>query len=287
MTKYIMIYPNFKKKNIIDVLDKIVNLFLKNKIKVLMSNHSHNFYNNKYIEYLSFFKCIYKCEVIITIGGDGTILSIADIAAYNNKPILGINLGTLGFITTIELQDINNIIEILNKKNSYFENRMLLQTKVYRKKSIIYNNTALNDITIYKYNDFKALNINLYINNHHVFKFISDGIIFSTATGSTAYSLSAGGSIIQSTMECINIVPICSHNTTVKSFILSSKEKIVVNAYSLYSSFCKLSTDGKYYFNILPEDIIKIKKSKFKLKLLKYYNNTIFDDVNKKLLRRY
>lgn len=167
-----------------------------------------------------------KTECILVIGGDGTILNTATKIIGKNIPILGINLGTLGFLAEVGVNDIHETLDDLIEDNYQIENRIMLNCEIYRKGILIDSYKALNDIVISKSSYANVVGFNIAINETEIDTYYADGIILSTPTGSTAYNLSAGGPILNPTCKNFVLNPICPHSLTTRCVVLA-KDDIV------------------------------------------------------------
>jgi len=163
-------------------------------------------------------------DCAIVIGGDGTLIRASRTLVFEGVPILGVNLGTLGYLTEVEVQNIEAAIDQLISGDYIIEDRMMLYGKVRGEKREI----ALNDIVVSRSGGMRILSFHLYVNGEFLNTYQADGIIISTPTGSTAYNLSAGGPIIEPTASMILVTPICSHTLTKGSIVFSADDEVVI-----------------------------------------------------------
>lgn len=226
-----------------------------------------------------------ECDVAVTVGGDGTIIHSAKHAAKYSKPMIGVNVGRLGFAAEVEPDNISDLKRILN--NDYeIRNRMLLDVTVKHINGESENYLAVNDATISRGQLSRIIDIFVSLDNSPISTYMADGILFSTPTGSTAYALSAGGPVIYPEMNCILLTPICPHSLISRSVIfdggavLTAKVKVNDNKPAL------LSIDGEKNISIYPDDMIIIKKSEKSLKLIKLYDRNFYQHLNEKLKER-
>jgi len=210
------------------------------------------------IAYRDLDEVLNECELIIVIGGDGTILSVARHLKEVSVPILGVNLGTKGFMANIEPWDLDHLVDAVNG-NYKLSQRMMLDVDYIRNGETIFSDYALNDVVIHGYGD--CININTLCNGNHLTAFSGDGIIVSTATGSTGYSMSAGGPIVEPEAENIIISPICAHMMSARSFVLGPKSVISIDAHKLHDRKAHLSVDGNNVMDIANGDTIIVKRS--------------------------
>ena len=228
-------------------------------------------------------------ECLISLGGDGTFLRAARYCFKRGIPLLGINVGNLGFLAEVSLNDFKNAIDKLLAGNYKIEERMLLELELYRNGKIIKDKDlvfiALNEFTINRNLMSKIIDLEILINDFKFINFRADGLIIATPTGSTAYSLSAGGPIVEPKNQVIILTPLCAHNLFTRSMVLNTENKIEIQIKTKNDNDC-LSIDGiKQKINIKSGDILKIKKSKLKLNLVTFNNNAFFKNFKEKLLK--
>ncbi len=218
-------------------------------------------------------------DVVITIGGDGTILHWGKEAAKIGIPLLGINTGRLGFMATLESDELYKL-ERLKEGNYNISKRMMMNVTVRGK-----NYQALNDVVFMKSTYAKLPEFIVLSKGSEVSRIRADGIIFSTPTGSTAYALSAGGPIIEPELECIEFTPLCAHTLFGRPMLFKGEEPIIVryDGYELCQVF--VSIDGDEGINISDEDYVVISKSDVFLDIIDVDKNSFYDAVHNKLMR--
>lgn len=206
-------------------------------------------------------------DVIIVLGGDGTMLSVARLVGGRNVPILGVNLGGLGFITEVNRDELFEAVgDVLSGKCSR-EERIMLTAVVYRRAEMIADFVVLNDVVINKGALARITDMEAYVNSTYVTTFKADGLIIATPTGSTAYSLAAGGPILYPTLNSIVLTPICPHTLTNRPIVLPDDCTVEVILRSA-SEDVFLTLDGQVGFSLRNNDVVEVKKSTFKTKLL-------------------
>jgi len=206
-------------------------------------------------------------DVVLVLGGDGTMLNVSRLVAEKGIPILGINLGSLGFITEVNRDEIFNVVDKMLNNGCVIEERMMLSASILRNGKKISEYTVLNDVVINKGALARIIDLETNINSSYVTTFKADGLIISTPTGSTAYSLSAGGPILYPTLGSIVLTPICSHTLTNRPIVLPDDFKIEIIIKSL-SEDVFLTLDGQVGFSLRIGDVIEVNKSDYKAKLL-------------------
>lgn len=224
-------------------------------------------------------------DCIIVLGGDGTLIQAARDLHQKDIPLLGVNIGTLGFLTDIEKDNIYVALASVIKGEYEFDTRMMLKGEVYRNGELIYENTALNDITINRNGILRVIDFDVFVNDEYLNSYSADGVIVSTATGSTAYSLSAGGPIVQPNAEIILITPICPHTLNKRSIILGADNKIIIEmsdnkglAEERVASF-----DGELFCKMVTGDKLVITRLENSVRLVKTSKQSFLQIVRKKM----
>jgi NAD+ kinase len=221
-------------------------------------------------------------DVIIALGGDGTLLSAARVVGNSGVPILAVNMGSLGFITAVTLDELYPVMEALLSGKVSFDERMMLVCHVHRLGERVANYTVLNDVVINKGALAKIIDIRAYIDDLYLSTFKADGLIISTPTGSTAYSLSAGGPIVYPTMKCILLTPICPHTLTNRPLVVPG-DMVVKAELKTKETDVLLTLDGQVGFGLREDDIIEVRKSDSSLKLIKSPFKDHFEILRAKL----
>ncbi|HHW70068.1 MAG TPA: NAD(+)/NADH kinase [Clostridiales bacterium] len=226
-----------------------------------------------------------KSEAILVLGGDGTLLSISKDAAKYDVPILGINIGNLGFLTAIEGSEVDIALKSLKEGTYYIEDRMMLKAELIRDNEIYDEFVALNDIAITKGSYARIIHLKAFINNDFVNFYPADGILISSPTGSTAYSLSAGGPVINPNMECLLLTPICPHVLNIRSIVTNADDeiKIVVDD---DNRDIVLTIDGQKGITLKKEDEVVVRKDEKSAKFIKIGKESFFDILRNKLTER-
>lgn len=197
-------------------------------------------------------------DMVFVIGGDGTLLKAARLFARVGTPMLGVNMGRVGFLSSIEPEQLITYVEPILNREYYLENRMMIDVDVIRNGELIRQGTALNDAVI-KTRTTHTININLLVNDRPYTRIRGDGVVCATPTGSTAYSFSAGGPIIDVSLPVLAITPICSQLACSRAIILNADSRIVFEMDSEYST--SLALDGEEKLALARGDRIFIKKS--------------------------
>ncbi|RPI35211.1 MAG: NAD(+) kinase [Nitrospiraceae bacterium] len=221
-------------------------------------------------------------DIVLVLGGDGTMLSVSRLVASKDIPILGINLGSLGFITEVNRDEIFSAVDKMLNDGCAIEERMMLTAAIHRNGKKIADYTVLNDVVINKGALARIIDLETNINDRYVTTYKADGLIISTPTGSTAYSLSAGGPILYPTLDSIVVTPICPHTLTNRPIVVPADSKIEIIIKSL-SEDVVLTLDGQVGFALRMDDAVEINKSPFKTKLLIPVERDYFQVLRTKL----
>ena len=205
-----MIMPNFDKKNAVACTKTVCSKLMEYGVEPWMADSCKSKLDLSFVVYGDFYQQLQNCDLLIAIGGDGTIIHSAKHAVVFDKPILGINAGRLGFLAGLE-QDELDYLQQLAACNYQIEERMMLEVVHHSEKGEI-SYFALNDAVISKGALARVIDLDIYCMNRYVSSYRADGIIFSTPTGSTAYALSAGGPIVEPAIDAIGMTPISPHS---------------------------------------------------------------------------
>lgn len=222
-----------------------------------------------------------NAELVICFGGDGTILHMAKAATRKGIPILGVNIGTMGFMAELESTELDKLA-LLAKDEFTLDSRMMLDVTVQRDRDIIFHDICLNDVVITKGSVARIVHLSVECDGVQAMECGGDGIIVSTPTGSTAYNLSAGGPIVEPEAKNIIITPICAHDVSSKSIVASDKRVIRVQMVHNARRNGFLSVDGGKSLRLNMGDVATIKKSHLETKLIRLKERSFFDVVNVK-----
>ena len=224
---------------------------------------------------------------VMVFGGDGTIIQAARELAPEGIPILGVNLGTVGFLAEVELHEIHEAIDAVFEKNFHLEKRFMLSGKVIKEGKTVYEANALNDIVVARGNLVRAIRTAVYIDGNPMKSLYGDGIIVTTPTGSTGYNLSAGGSIIMPDAEVFGILPICPHSLDSRGVITSASSKVDIAVEWNKKSEPEeaiVSFDGNKGIRLMPGDRVEIIKAELTVPFLRINDFKFFDSVRKKFI---
>ena len=226
-------------------------------------------------------------QCILVIGGDGTILAAARMLVGSNIPLLGINLGTLGFLADVNLADLSKTLDLLLQDQYQVENRIMLTAEVYKQGEKAATYIALNDFNINRFGASRVIGLKVGINGSVIDRYRADGVIVCTPTGSTGYNLSAGGPIINPTCKNFVITPICPHSLTARSIVLAKEDIVTVEVEQIRSNIKEeaiISFDGREGLSLFPGDQVKIYKSQEVTPFIKATEVSFVQILKEKLL---
>ena len=226
-------------------------------------------------------------QCILVIGGDGTILAAARMLVGSNIPLLGINLGTLGFLADVNLADLSKTLDLLLQDQYQVENRIMLTAEVYKQGEKAATYIALNDFNINRFGASRVIGLKVGMNGSVIDRYRADGVIVCTPTGSTGYNLSAGGPIINPTCKNFVITPICPHSLTARSIVLAKEDIVTVEVEQIRSNIKEeaiISFDGREGLSLFPGDQVKIYKSQEVTPFIKATEVSFVQILKEKLL---
>lgn len=283
--KHIGIIPNLLKDKDLETTKVVVSWLTKHGFEVYLTDHIGSLLEEQ-VHTLEEQQLYDRCEVIIAIGGDGTILSIAQKACLFDVPIIGINLGRLGFLADIETSEVTQLLPKLLTKDYAIEERMMLAIKVIEPSGGSHRFYALNDVYVARGSSSRISEFEIKVNEHFLDIYPADGIIIATPTGSTAYNLSAGGPIVAPLANQMMITPICPHSIYSRAVIVADTDSIQVKTNNTDGTILELVVDGQMKMHITPEHSIEIQKAPCTTKLIKLSDLHFFEILRKKIVER-
>ena len=271
------------------------NLEMTRKIQTYLEEHQKNCYiqcegeccpeQNKY-HFTNADSIPKDVECVLVLGGDGTLIQGARDIVNRNIPILGFNLGTLGFLTEIEQENMYTALDKLMADEYILEARMMLKGTMYHEDQAMYTDIALNDIVLNRSGALRIVNYDIYVNGEFLYSCPADGIIISTPTGSTGYNLSAGGPIVSPSSFMILLTPICPHSLNSSSIVLSAEDKIVVKlgmGRRNMQEEAEATFDGAQSVRLITGDYVEITQAKETTKLIKISQKSFVETMRKKM----
>lgn len=282
--KNVLLNPNPSRDINLECTKKVVSFFQKRGIDVFVSDLA-DVAGISGATRCSFNEAASMADIIITFGGDGTLLHTASQVAHLDVPILGINIGRIGYMAELESNEIDYLERVIEGKY-HIEERMMIDVSVRRNESIVFKATALNDAVINKSGLVWIVDMDIYADNTFISRYSGDGVIIATPTGSTAYSLSAGGPIIDPIARNITITPVCTHALAAKPIVLSKDRTINVIPQNIQDGAIVISVDGGLGFELMRGDNLEIKRSDSVTKLIHVKNTNFYDVLYSKLSDR-
>lgn len=280
----LLIKPNLDKDGAVQCTEQVCSIVQKFGMTPWMEDSLYSVFSGcSGVQFLESETAFRDCDACIVIGGDGTILHAAQQLIPHEHPILGINLGRLGFLATLEVDQLG-LLEKLSTGDYSLEKRMLLQVHLSsggQNKQFL----ALNDVVLSKTEMAKTVNIQVSCGNRQVGNYRADGIIFAAPTGTTAYSLSAGGPIVDPNVDCITMTPICPHSLFSRA-ILFSGDSVLTARPNAPDQQLYMTVDGDLGEHFADDAVLTVSKSKVRLPLINLTGNEFYEVLNNKLLRR-
>lgn len=284
--KRVILIPNLQKQNAYQSTCRIAEKLFSLGAAIEMSQEYKDAFSScSMIQFSKDLESIMdRCDVVVTIGGDGTIIHAAKHAARHKKPLLGINCGRLGFMAALEMNEIDCLSNLIEGKYE-IERRMMLAVTV-NKNGEIRKYNALNDAVISKGDLSRMVDLSVYHNGSHLCDYRSDGIILSTPTGSTAYSLSAGGPVVDPLAHAVLLTPICPHSLFSRSILFGEKSKLLVRLSERQTMEVYLTVDGESSIPLSGDDWVSVEKAGREVELIQLKPQQFYEVLTTKFLGR-
>ena len=226
-------------------------------------------------------------DAVLVLGGDGTVIQAARDLARRDVPFLGINVGTLGYLTEVEASEYGQALDTLTRGEYYLEKRMMLCGEVFTEEGKTYAGQALNDIVISRQGVLRVVNFQIFVNGRYLNSYNADGMIISTPTGSTGYNLSAGGPIVEPGAEMLLITPICPHTLNARSIVLSGHDQVEIvigPGRKMEKDRAVATFDGDTEIGLVSGERVKIRRSIHATKLIKLNDQSFLEVLSRKLM---
>ncbi len=277
------LFPNPTKASVKQVVEGLASELSKMGFELYMDKDSPCVPDNSdLIRLVSEKEAIERSECMLVIGGDGTILYPASKAAEAKKPVVGINFGNLGYLSEIEINEIR-ALEALKNDKYILDERMMLNAEIFNEEGqLVYSQNLLNEAALLRAILTRTIDITVEVNGRKTISFSADGVIISTPTGSTAYSLSAGGPILEPSCKCMIVTPVCPHALNIRSFVLPDSHVITVSV-NAKETQAILSGDGFPPVFLKDGDRISVKKSELSLSLVRIKGLVFYEKMCEKL----
>lgn len=281
----ISIFPNLNNNGVSELAFDVIKILTDGGADVYVQNEYKSIFKSTKAKFENFDKAMSLCDCAIAIGGDGTTLNIAKKAAFLNKSALGINAGRLGFMSGIERDELSLLTKLINKEY-IIDERAMLKATLEKDGELLSSHHCLNDIVVSRGNFARLIDVTITCDGRSVSNMRSDGVIISTPTGSTAYSMAAGGPVVSPEADCIIETPICPHSLMDRSIIFSADKELIVTANNDQNNSPIMTVDGQEAVNLTPGCQIHIKKSDITTKLIKLKPENFYEVLNKKIIER-
>lgn len=280
----IFIYPNFEKTHSLSTTSEAYEILASLGCEISMPLGCRELFDRAGVNYTDVDSGVSGCDVMISVGGDGTILKCARFASKYSKELLGINCGRLGFMATLERGELS-LLERLTSGDYGVDERMMLEARIISEDGSEKRLTALNEAVISGGHDSGIRDFTVLADGLTVSSLRADGLIFSTPTGASAYSLSAGGPLIEPTLDCIEFTQICPHSLFARTMIFSPEKLIEVRFKADKSARAALSVDGRQPVSLSENGRLYISRSEQHLRLIDIRGGSYFGAVSRKLMQ--
>lgn len=277
---------NITRKNAYEVALSVYRKLTELGVKVIITDDVKDDFSQLGAEFMPIDKAVKESDILIAVGGDGTIIHSAHYAAEYDKPILGINAGRLGFLAGVEKTELSLLGNLINSDYEIDE-RMMLSVKHYEDGAFVKEYYCLNDVVVARGASMHVCDITARDSNGKISDFITDGLIVATPTGSTAYSFSAGGPVVDTSLDSLILTPVCSHTVHAPSMIFRSDSVIEIRVNNSEVSLPIFSCDGEDGIRINDKSEIVICKAERVTKLIKIKSDSFSDIFTQKLIDRY
>lgn len=275
----IAVFPNMSKRRAGEIVERIFSYYQNKNVRLVMpATEARHFRKDEFG-----LPCVERVHIdmALSIGGDGTLLGVCRRLREQGIPVCGINLGTLGFLADIEPRELELRLGKILIGEYFVENRLLLSGFIRNELGEKFLGNAINDVVISKGISARMITMSVFINDTHLMDYKADGIIISSPTGSTAYSLSAGGPILNPTIRALLLTPICAHTFQVRPLVVSEDDEIKIKI--LAARDLVLTLDGQESFNIQPTDEIIVRKSRKTAQIVKFADKNYYEVLKAKM----
>jgi len=285
MFSRVILYGRAHRSNpaVMETLTNICSLLKNMNIEVVSETDTLAFFPTLPVQLLERSEMGKPGDLIIVVGGDGSMLSAARLAIKVNVPVVGVNRGRLGFLTDISPNDLQGQLNALFQNKFVEEQRFLLSARIFENNNIYFEGDALNDVVLMQGDEPHLINFDLFINDEFVCSHRADGLIIATPTGSTAYALSAGGPILEPSLNAIVIVPMMSHRLNSRPIVISGNDKISLHINEMNEHRPRVSCDGHARQLVKPGQTISVHKNAQQLRLLHPKAHNYYEILRKKL----
>lgn len=266
-----------------DTLTRIISFLRRRDLRILFDAASAELIQPCGLEVASRRTLGRQCDLAIVVGGDGTLLNAARSLVDFHVPILGVNLGRLGFLVDVSPDEVDHRLDEILTGQYREDQRSLLHADILRQGQPITQADALNDVVVHKSEVARMIEVEAFLDGRFITAYRADGLIISTPTGSTAYALSGGGPIIHPALETVLLVPICPHTLTQRPLVLSAEGSVEIHVSRGNTTEMLVTCDGQTSLEIRPDDVIRIRKKRRKLRLIHPLSYDPFEILRAKL----
>ncbi|MGD2074503.1 MAG: NAD(+) kinase [Gammaproteobacteria bacterium] len=266
-----------------DTLAKLLADLRKRGLEVLLDESAADYFREPGETIVSRDQLAERCDLAIVVGGDGTMLNAGRSLAEADVPMLGINLGRMGFLADVSPANMHHRLDEILGGRYGEESRSLLHATVRRHGNTVSENDALNDVVVHKWDIARMIELDTTIDGRFLYSLRADGLIVSTPTGSTAYALSGGGPILDPALEALVLVPICPHTLSNRPIVVSDHVTIEILVHGEDHSQSQITCDGQLNFALLGGDVVRIRRKEHALRLIHPEHHDHFDVMRRKL----
>ncbi|MBE6818057.1 MAG: NAD(+)/NADH kinase [Ruminococcaceae bacterium] len=285
----ITVLPDIPYGDTVSITNEIIDVLAPTDTQLLLPPDTARYIGCKErVHFAPYTSIIQECDLIIVVGGDGTVTKYASDAACNNKPVLAINGGHLGFLSGLEKSEISLLSHLMDGQYR-IKKRMLLKAEVRDSSgTVIASELCINDAIVGRAGSLRMVDIGVHLDGKFLAKHRADGIIVATPTGSTAYSMSAGGPVVDPHMECIIITPVCSHSLTARSVVCNSQSEIVIKNCSEKNDIRQLylTTDSKAPVSVPYDGSVVIRKANISVEFITIKKQSFYEILQEKMIER-
>ncbi len=282
--KTIAIFPNVSKPQAPEVLRRILQFYQDKDVRLMLPVDESRYFDLEYLGVPDIEKK--AADIALTIGGDGTLLGVCRRYGAAAVPVCGINIGTLGFMADIELSELETKLQKLLDGDYRIEHRLLLAGFAKSDGEERFLGHAINDVVVTKGGVARMLHLGLSINESHLMDYKADGVIVSSPTGSTAYSLSAGGPIMSPSIQALLVTPICAHTFNMRPLVVGQDDVVHIKIAAIHQDIL-VTFDGQESFRLLPGDEVTVMKSTVQAGIIKFEDKDYYQILRTKLWKNY
>lgn len=281
----ISIFPNLNNDESKIITRNAIDILTENGAEVFINEEYFNYFKDSKAHFTSNDKLMSLCDIAIAIGGDGTTVKVAKNAAIMGKAVLGINGGRLGFLSGIEKNELE-LLKLLVNGNFKLDERIMLKAEIIEDDKIVKTFHCLNDAVVSRGDFARLIDIVITENNRELLKVRADGVVISTPTGSTAYSLAAGGPVLSPDLNSFVITSICPHSLMDRSIVVNSCNQLEISSLSDVSNNATLTCDGEEPAIISSKTKVRVSLSQYKANLIKVKPDNFYEVLKKKIIER-